>query len=52
MAAIGQGVKIYAHDVPNASTAALLREYGVLLPEDEAFTTTSIEDLEGEFVDQ
>lgn len=51
-AAIGQGVKIYAHDVPNASTAALLREYGVLLPEDEAFTATSIEDLEGEFVDQ
>lgn len=50
-AAIGQGVKIYAHDVPNASTAALLREYGVLLPEDEAFSSSFVEGPEGEFVD-
>lgn len=48
-AAIGQGVKIYAHDVPNAATAALLLEYGVLLPVGEDFTPE--EDEEGEFVD-
>lgn len=49
-AAIGQGVKIYAHDVPNTATAALLREYGVLLPVDEPFPED--EDVpEGGFVD-
>lgn len=50
-AAIGQGVKIYAHDVPNASTAALLLEYGVLLPADEQFSSSFIEEVEGDFVD-
>lgn len=49
-AAIGQGVKVYAHDVPNAPTAALLREYGVLLPEREDFTYESHE-IDGSFVD-
>lgn len=49
-AAIGQGVKIYAHDVPNAATAALLLEYGVLLPEGEDFEPLE-EDSEGGFVD-
>lgn len=49
-AAIGQGVKVYAHDVPNAPTAALLREYGVLLPEGEDFTYESHES-DGSFVD-
>lgn len=49
-AAIGQGVKIYAHDVPNAPTAALLREYGVLLPVDETFTLVD-DEHEGDFVD-
>src|SRR5690606_40345826 len=49
-AAIGQGVKVYAHDVPNAASAALLKVYGVLLPVDEVFPEE--EDLhEGEFVD-
>ncbi len=49
-AAIGQGVKIYAHDVPNQPTADLLREYGVLLPADEVLPEE--EELhEGEFVD-
>lgn len=49
-AAIGQGVKIYAHDVPNSATAALLREYGVLLPVDEPFPEE--DDVpEGGFVD-
>lgn len=49
-AAIGQGVKVYAHDVPNAPTAALLLEYGVLLPVAEDFTLDSAE-LDGAFVD-
>jgi len=49
-AAIGQGVKVYAHDVPNVHTAALLREYGVLLPVEETFPEEE-EELEGEFVD-
>lgn len=48
--AIGQGVKIYAHDVPNAATAAMLREYGVLLPANETFPEEGDEN-EGEFVD-
>lgn len=48
--AIGQGVKVYAHDIPNARTAALLLEYGVLLPEDEIFSTED-DDSEGDFVD-
>lgn len=48
--AIGQGVKVYAHDVPNAPTAALLQEYGVLLPVDESFPDDeALHD--GEFVD-
>jgi len=50
-AAIGQGVKIYAHDVPNAATAALLREYGVLMPIGDTFLQEE-EELEGGFVDQ
>src|SRR5690606_2825333 len=49
-AAIGQGVKVYAHDVPNAPTASLLLEYGVLLPEDEDFSQ-DLEPVEGHFVD-
>lgn len=49
-AAIGQGVKIYAHDVPNSTTAALLIEYGVLLPVDEQFSF-SVEETEGDFID-
>lgn len=49
-AAIGQGVKIYAHDVPNAPTAALLREYGVLMPVGDTFLQEENE-LEGDFVD-
>lgn len=49
-AAIGQGVKVYAHDVPNAATASLLLEYGVLLPVDEHFSPVS-EETEGDFVD-
>ncbi len=49
-AAIGQGVKIYAHDVPNAATAALLLEYGVLLPQSERFESPA-EETEGDFVD-
>src|SRR5690606_19561135 len=48
--AIGQGVKVYAHDVPNAATATLLREYGVLLPANETFPEEGDEN-EGEFVD-
>ncbi len=48
--AIGQGVKIYAHDVPNAATATLLREYGVLLPVSESFSDDD-DDQEGDFVD-
>ena len=48
--AIGQGVKVYAHDIPNTRTAALLLEYGVLLPEDEIFSTDD-DDGEGDFVD-
>lgn len=48
--AIAQGVKIYAHDVPNVATANLLQEYGVLLHEDEVFDLQP-EDEEGEFVD-
>ncbi len=48
--AIAQGVKVYAHDVPNAATAALLQEYGVLLPEDEIFETLTSEVDDG-FVD-
>lgn len=47
---IGQGVKIYAHDVPNAATATLLREYGVLLPVSESFSDDD-DDQEGGFVD-
>ncbi len=49
-AAIGQGVKVYAHDVPNGATAALLLEYGVLLPANERFDTP-VEEHEGGFVD-
>lgn len=48
--AIGQGAKVYAHDIPNARTAALLLEYGALLPEDEAFDSPE-DDSEGDFVD-
>ena len=48
--AIAQGVKIYAHDVPNVATATLLQEYGALLHEDEAFDLTAVEE-EGGFVD-
>lgn len=50
-AAIGQGVKIYAHDVPNASTASLLLEYGVLLRSDENPRMLVSDEPEGEFVD-
>jgi len=49
-AAIGQGVKVYAHDVPNAATAALLREYGALLPSKESFEPEPVGN-EGGFVD-
>lgn len=49
-AAIGQGVKIYAHDIPNRPTGDLLREYGVLLPEDKVLPEEE-DDHEGEFVD-
>ena len=49
-AAIGQGVKVYAHDVPNAPTASLLFEYGVLLPENEAFDPEELL-ADGGFVD-
>lgn len=49
-AAIGQGVKVYAHDVSNGPTAALLLEYGVLLPESSAFPPRDDEG-EGAFVD-
>ena len=49
-AAIGQGVKIYAHDVQNLATADLLREYGVLLPVDELHPEEE-DHHEGEFVD-
>lgn len=48
--AIGQGVKVYAHDIPNARTASLLLEYGVLLPDAEIFSTPE-DDNEGDFVD-
>ena len=48
--AIGQGIKVYAHDVPNAPIAALLQEYGVLLPVDETFPEDEVLH-EGEFVD-
>lgn len=49
-AAIGQGVRIYAHDVPNAPTAAMLTEYGVLMPMDETFEAPD-DSSEGGFVD-
>lgn len=49
-AAIGQGVKIYAHDVPNAATAALLLEYGVLLRSEDHRAPVA-EEAEGEFID-
>lgn len=49
-AAIGQGVRVYVHDVPNAATAAMLLEYGVLLPLGEAIAADDDPD-EGDFVD-
>ncbi|NLC35498.1 MAG: EAL domain-containing protein, partial [Alcaligenaceae bacterium] len=48
--AIGQGVKIYAHDVPNAHTAALLQEYGALLPVEAVFNAPEDESTD-DFVD-
>src|SRR5690606_20672357 len=48
--ATGHSVNGYAHDVLNASTATLLREYGVLLPVSESFSDGD-DDQEGDFVD-
>lgn len=49
-AAIGQGIKLYADGVPDAPTAKMLQEYGVLMSSKDVFLPDDHTD-EGGFVD-